>query len=536
MFDTLEVIHNIDSVIMESSSNVCDAIISIIDKNELITEYSDDQDVSDIFMESMMVFMEYVSKDKDEITKWMDKEGYFYHGDNPKKKKECMRIYHFLKQHKFDPKTSTYESDIDDGKGGKKRIKIVFEADKVYYPDDRRLRPNHIKSPDQIAWEREIRGGKNASYDPKKDTITLPIKKIKGPQAKSQTTLKHEEGHAASFHKHGKKGFYTDEERPDLRKKIDEYKATGKAVNNHDDDVEEMAADEYGIKNAKFRTKKPGKERSTKASDIDKKFSEPINYISDSSKRQIRLYKSKIKQLEKLKALDDITDVKQLRSILIMFKIDDIGVGDGSDIYKITHDFLPDILNGEDIVKIATESIENNKGWISKYKRWLNETISKYTATLNDRINNELDEYDSKFLKRDTIREMKKHKEEIKKLEKKIRSWEQDIEDFKKAVNDPENKRRLSLVEHIYMKKDMSEDDKNTVNKLWKEIKATGYIDRWIKSMKEGIAHEQETVELAKGLRSNYNKSSSTQMRIKLAKEIVKEYFDTLYDDWFLFG
>ena len=100
----------INSVIMESSLSVLDAMMSLIDKNNTINEYSENSSFSDIFLESMMIFMESKNRERDktprdEIAKWMESNGYWYTGDNPKKKKECNRMYHFLQQHKFEPKT-----------------------------------------------------------------------------------------------------------------------------------------------------------------------------------------------------------------------------------------------------------------------------------------------------------------------------------------------------------------------------------------------------------------------------------------------
>ena len=122
-----EYIDNINKVSMESQMNVCDSIINLIDKYEAINEYDEESPAGEIVMESMSVFMEYVSKDKDEITKWMAKNGHFYEGDNPNKKKRTLRMYNFLKQHKFDPKDSTYESDIETKDGKKKRIKLRID-------------------------------------------------------------------------------------------------------------------------------------------------------------------------------------------------------------------------------------------------------------------------------------------------------------------------------------------------------------------------------------------------------------------------
>ena len=72
---------------------VCDSIIDIIDKNELIKEYNTCDVFDDFIMESMSLFMEAsanVKKTKD-IKKWMEEKGYYYKGNNPKKKKLTAR-------------------------------------------------------------------------------------------------------------------------------------------------------------------------------------------------------------------------------------------------------------------------------------------------------------------------------------------------------------------------------------------------------------------------------------------------------------
>ena len=123
-----ESIDFVKSITMESSLSVMDTMIDLIDKNDLITEYAENDIMNDIIMESMMIFMESKDRERDktprnEISKWMEKKGYWYTGDNPKKKKECMRMYHFRQQHKFDPKDETYESDKKLKNGSNKRSK-----------------------------------------------------------------------------------------------------------------------------------------------------------------------------------------------------------------------------------------------------------------------------------------------------------------------------------------------------------------------------------------------------------------------------
>ena len=96
-----ESIDFVKSIAMESSLSVMDTMINLIDKNNVITEYTENDDITDIIMESMMIFMESKNRDRDktprnEISKWMEKKGYWYTGDNPKKKKRMYENVSFL--------------------------------------------------------------------------------------------------------------------------------------------------------------------------------------------------------------------------------------------------------------------------------------------------------------------------------------------------------------------------------------------------------------------------------------------------------
>ena len=76
-----ESIDFVKSITMESSLSVMDTMIDLIDKNDLITEYVENDIMNDIIMESMMIFMESKDRERDktprnEISKWMEKKGY----------------------------------------------------------------------------------------------------------------------------------------------------------------------------------------------------------------------------------------------------------------------------------------------------------------------------------------------------------------------------------------------------------------------------------------------------------------------------
>ena len=291
--DVLNSIINIDTVVQEADVNVLDALMNVIDKNDMIQEWSDSEDFSELFMESMMWFTEAVSKDKDEITKWMAKKGYWYNGDNPKKKKECNRMYQFLKQHDFRPSDETYKSDITDGNGGKKRVKLNIDPNRITKDDSEFLNAVRNKDDKELTREEQtrrnvledrksldaqVRAGKNAFYSHKDDSITMGSKELKGKQRISQFTLKHEEGHAESDSR-GIANEHLPEDHP-ANQALAEHKAAGKYVNSHDDSTEELMADLYAAIHGSIRTKNWGKNKTARnisAADIQKHFNSSIH-------------------------------------------------------------------------------------------------------------------------------------------------------------------------------------------------------------------------------------------------------------------
>ena len=291
--DVLNSIINIDTVVQEADVNVLDALMNVIDKNDMIQEWSDSEDFSELFMESMMWFTEAASKDKDEITKWMAKKGYWYNGDNPKKKKECNRMYQFLKQHDFRPSDETYKSDITDGNGGKKRVKLNIDPNRITKEDseflnavrdkdDKELTREELSRRDELedrkSLDAQVRAGKNAFYSHKDDSITMGSKELKGKQRISQFTLKHEEGHAESDSR-GIANEHLPEDHP-ANQALAEHKAAGKYVNSHDDSTEELMADLYAAIHGSIRTKNWGKNKTARnisAADIQKHFNSSIH-------------------------------------------------------------------------------------------------------------------------------------------------------------------------------------------------------------------------------------------------------------------
>jgi hypothetical protein len=245
--DLLNLIKSIQTTSMEASINVCDAIVCLINKNELIKEYDDESIFDDIIMESMMIFMESKNRERDktprnEISQWMEKRGYWYTGNNPKKKKECNRMYHFLQQHKFGTKTETYESDIKLKDGSNKRIKLNIDKNTMFEQNNtdrkniktmlkrfgktnsngkRYIDFSEISFIDYLEFDSTIQKlemldiinkGDNAFYSSDSDDITIGSKILKDRQVHSQFSLKHEEGHADDSNKN-KSGNHAKENR-----------------------------------------------------------------------------------------------------------------------------------------------------------------------------------------------------------------------------------------------------------------------------------------------------------------------------------
>lgn len=325
-----ELIKSIRDVSMESSINVCDAIVGMINKNELVQKYDNECVFGDVIMESMMIFMESKNRERDrtpknEISKWMEKNDLWYTGNNPNKKKLSNRIYHFLQQHDFNPADGTYRTDIKLKDGTYKRIKLnieingripltqreknTFDRWKKYYitEDDwqgcLRIDWNKIRKADPSEEEIDLMdkllcisnmtGGKNAFYESEADELYISISALKGKQAGSQFIMKHEEGHAYDM-KDNNKSKQDLEEINKIKRDSDKFRKDavqkGMLSNDHDDDSKENYADSYAVKHAKIRTKNnsvrniSGKEVAKVFHSLDRIFSEngELTTIDDS--------------------------------------------------------------------------------------------------------------------------------------------------------------------------------------------------------------------------------------------------------------
>lgn len=500
----------INSVIMESSLCVLNSIINLIDKNEYINEYSENEEFSDIFTESMMVlFMESFSKDKDEITKWLYNNGYFYSGDNPKKKKEFNRLYQLLKQHKFDPKTETYESDIDDGKGGKKRIKLNIDK--------------FIGSA-SVEKKNSVLRGDNAFYSRSRNDITVGSNLLKRKQPISQFVLKHEEGHANSrvVNKGEKYSNYGNA----VRDFIEDYKGdwdNEKFVNPHDDSVEELKADEYATKHTKIRTKDVGKQgkratRDINMRDLIKIYMVMSNSLLKAGKDAARHLRDRKKDYE-----EKIDDLKEKEKRISQMK----GNVSESDI-KYILDICSNKNNG--IYYYTTPEVEIAEiiNIIVKYR----EDISKCKSEIDD-IERKMDQEDdllerlSSEIKIDGLRDV------INTSTKHIESY---MNDLRKNIDSMKKKHvtiNADMIKGLRGKNLADEKVQLSIDQLIEKLKE--HINDGISSYSKYIESTEKSIKQIK-LVNDEGMEFSTALRYLYSKQFVKEYFEELAEDYFFYN
>lgn len=562
----LDLIDNINDVKTESQLNVCDSIIDIIDKNEMIREYTESYEVKNVIMESMMVFMEYVSKDKDEITKWMDKKGYFYEGTNPKKKKECLRMYQFLKQHDFRPSDETYKSDIKEN-GTNKRIKLIIDPSDYegLTDNDKKLlaikhdSPEYKKLSDNEKFKyltllsnkelhRSIRKGENASANYVKNTIKIGSKELKGKQYHSQQSLKHEEGHIESRERNKK----LPEQHP-ANVALKEHKSAGKGINNHDNSTEELMADLYGAMHGRIRTKNWGKNKTTRAltkNDIERSFNKLREGLDDKIKDALEdQYGTNTKNAILKNIKNNIT---KLINEWVCGKQDDCE-GLFREIEKIVSDefFVADErisdsfsnkvksnINKNNVIRYDVNSIKRQKTSIldtkkvfadikqifknyninspedidklhsdmessGKYNKELLNYIFKYTNTTDELIDNIKDEMEYR------IDKIKKCKNNIKQL-------------CSETPDDPHVKRMRKILNDGYEKAKLnnSKFPEDMLPKIMAEIQM--FFEDFIKNI-----DKNEEIEKLRKIHKE-----SHEFRVKFAQTAIKEYFEDFIDDF----
>ena len=557
----LEYIADIDRVVMESQMNVCDSIINLIDKYEAINEYDEESSVGEIVMESMSIFMEYVSKDKDEITKWMDKKGYFYTGKNSNKKKQCLRMYNFLKQHDFRPSDETYRSDIKEN-GTNKRIKLIIDPSDYegLTDDDKKLldikhgSPEYEKLSDIEKYRyltflsnkglhRSIRKGKNASASYHTNTIKIGSKELKGKQYRSQQTLKHEEGHIESKGRNGK----LPEQHP-ANIALKEHKDAGKGVNAHDNSTEELMADLYGAMHGRIRTKHWGKNKTTRAltkNDIERSFNKLHEGLDDKIKNMLEDMYSTDTKNEILKNIkNNITELinewvgdcdrlfKEIEEIVSdeFFVADErmsdsfsskvesninknrnVGYNAKSikrqkasvlDVKKIFADIKQifknhNINSPEDIDKLHSDMESSGK-----YDKDLLNYIFKYTNTADELIDKIKEEIEYR------INRIKKYKNDIKQL-------------CSETPDDPHVKRMRKILNDGYEKAKLNNNKfpEDMLPKIMAEIQM--FFEDFMKNI-----DKNEEIEKLRKLHKE-----SQELRVKFAQTAIKEYFEDFFGD-----
>ena len=497
----------INSVIMESSLSVLDAMMSIIDKNDMINEYSGNEEFSDVFLESMMIFMESKNRERDktprnEIAKWMEKYGYWYTGDNPKKKKECNRMYHFLQQHKFDPKTETYESDIDDGKGGKKRIKLNIDYDGNEMEPNRSIHNPELKD--------------NAWYSTYTKGISIGSPTLKGKQQDSQFTLKHEEGHANHHDKQRSEDQTIEKVKKAARHFIDDTKRSRQFVNSHDDNPEELYADLYGAKHSKIRTKGADENhgqtvRNFNKKDVEKAFNKIAHSITESTaclSHTKKFYDNLINDLEALRR-SKIAEYSEFRKF-------DIGAPSAMNKFRgiFKSDDASKFISYIDDLDELIDDIKSNKYKISKAKEEL------------DQIKTDENDISSKQKEIDKLIQLQAE------LIDELQLTRKRLNRFKKRTGFDISPSTVLNIERIISKyrdikmKDIPEQDKKLVQ---------DFLDNTlVPKLNKRLENIETEITSVKKLKETVGKGMehSTKMRFDFVKQFVKEYFEELYDEY----
>lgn len=515
MIDLEELRHHID----ECCGNINESFLNIIDKNEMIQENCDkNSDLPEIFAEQLYMFCEYVSPDKDEITKWMDKKGYFYKGDKANKKKETMRMYQFLKQHKFDPKDETYESDIKETDGGYKRIKLNIDPS-----------PDGIVSP---ALASAVKKGENSFYNPENNSINIGSVKLKNKQYVSQRILKHEEGHAASFDGTDYKNKHLPEDHP-INKAVKDHKSKNKFANDHDCSSEELMADLYSVINTRLRTKHWGNNKTIRKISKSELISSYFHKTNGFDKYIEKVLSVKQKQLSYndngfvsglyyiFDNLDmfGMTDVKEIiynyiNNLKMIFEHIDISK------YKIS----TNVCVNTSILKDAQKDLTLLKNRISDHKKYLDEIKSvfiKYKiSNLNDASKYYNDEI--KSLYKFYIDENKTVGELIQLIDDQIKYLSKresiDVNVIKQELNKLYNNRNA-----LRINKAINEcfDSYKKHKKVPKQniVKLVGEIKAYMNDFRKDALNKDV---LYKKLRE------TNELRISVSSMAIKEYFEEL--------
>ena len=561
--NVLDSIINIDTTIQEADSCVLESLTNLIEKNEQIQEWSDNEDFSELFIESMMWFTEAASKDKDEITKWMAKKGYWYDGDNPKKKKECNRMYQFLKQHDFRPSDETYLTDFTVGNSKeKKRLKLniddaaMTKKEKERYKELSLKLKNGEKLTDEEGSEfynldnkmdgiMDLIKGSNAYYLPSENSINLGSKTLKSKQYHSQSTLKHEEGHADSYNNATK--LFPDAEEESLRemtkpkntrlpedhpasKALEEHKKSGKYVNAHDNDTEELMADAYAAQHSKIRNKHKGSknakgERNITKSEIQRsfdsmpdmftKYDKWVKSMETVASKRIPRFKDAIDHLKNINVSEMAYDTSEKFFSELRSNLSEIGVKTKGFEYMFS---VQDTSSGEtlmesnmldDYSKITVNQLINIKrtleGWIAFDKAIKSDDDNQWTAC------------------------MRKYKDVYADIQKYgTRNIKEEINDCKRRYD------RISSMVSVKIEKDKKE--------LYLKFKsfmdhgrypsAKSLLADYFKPIIDGLEKSIKIQEKITKTARNCLQETLT-LRANFAKQYVKEYFEELTNDYY---
>ena len=595
--ELLDLIRSIQTVSMESSINVCDAIVSMIDKNELIKEYDDESIFDDIIMESMMIFMESKNRERDktprnEISQWMEEKGYWYTGNNPKKKKECNRMYHFLQQHKFDPKTETYESDIKLKDGSNKRIKLNIDKHTMLEQDDtdrkniaemlklfgktnkkgkRYIDFSQMSIFDYMEFGNTIqkieildlvKKGDNAFYSSDFDDITMGSKTLKGRQIHSQFTLKHEEGHADDFNK-SKSRDHADEIRK-IKQQANAHnrskESEGLILNSHDKSSSENYADSYAVKNSRKRTSKNGTTTLSKK-DVEKIFKEMDRYLETNGNTIdgcIHTIDEILKVIGNLLtgSWDGSFWISNLDQVKMLVKTRQAVNRQ----IKIIDEILPSTSNDEALMEVDDETRRKLRQTRLEYEK-----LSKEYESLKEQYDEEFEDWDNiEFNKQESntvssedldimyeklmgLQQQMRYLEETRDIIDKLISTSPDklkskitddgLNSFITSIKNNRKKTRFNISKHTMP---ILELPKDILIKVYNESdgdkeKAYGIIKNYYTpSLKRWESKLKKLREkLNKEFRlTNKMKDVSNQIRYEFAVKFVKEYFEYLMEDY----
>ena len=548
----LEYIADIDRVVMESQMNVCDSIIDLIDKYENVREYDEESTVGEIVMESMLVFMEAsksVKRTKD-LKQWMESKGYLYKGDNPKKKKEANRMLHFLQQHDFDPKTSTYLTDIVDKNGNKIRVPLYFDGDGPVFEltsAEKKLKdeitgkggnidPFYMDLSNRTALslygkltaKSLLTTGKNSFYsqDKKTDGIYLSSKITKGKQDLSQGLLKHEEGHAADYKTRRNETGINKKDIADIKnetkKESNKLKSSGMYANPHDEARRERYADAYAASHAKKRTKN-GMAKFNKK-DLERMFKGLGNIVNDAGAavhfKDLKIWCEKCIEKcdylinndwdpEKYHAPNKIAFLSdEMETLLSKLKV--------FDEQKLCKDVL-DILKEN-----ADEDIQNMfKNSLHKLELKKNELIKMGAAITSidaqiQLLQEALEEDDSEYQQAAFDNLLEYTKTDLKKI-------------FDAADKKPLRERTTYSLIPIITDADiktMAKMESPSERAAWLKKTKTPIIKRWKKAYEKMLTNINEFEKECKG----FNDVSSAT-RYAISKKYLKEYFEDFFGD-----